>query len=137
MQHSHTCVCAFEHTEPIPLNLLGRVRISPRRPPPPHGHNRIKSGTISRGWHECETPELGSALGIRQLAALPDWVAVRAQVLRWYVEGLTPLGFEFQVGLEGAAPPFVSTVLPRDMNRDELGFALHAGRLSVWRRRVR
>jgi dTDP-4-amino-4,6-dideoxygalactose transaminase len=76
--------------------------------------------------------ELASAIGLRQLEALPDRLARRHEVLVAYVEELEPLGCEFQPGARHSAPPYVSTLLPSARAREALGSALDDRRIG-WR----
>ena len=85
-------------------------------------HNSLEVGT------NAKLTEIASAIGLRQLEALPGRLMRRREVLRRYADSLRPLGVELQPGMERAAPPFVSAVLPTPGCRDLVGRALeHAG----------
>ena len=65
-------------------------------------------------------PELGSAMGLRQLEVLGDRAARRHEVLGWYTAGLGPLGCTLQAGVDQALPPFLSVALGSPDQRDPL-----------------
>jgi len=72
----------------------------------------------------AKLPELASAIGLRQLEALPERLGRRREVLEWYVDCFRPVGVELQPGVKSSAPPFVSAVLPTAGCRDRVGRAL-------------
>jgi dTDP-4-amino-4,6-dideoxygalactose transaminase len=61
--------------------------------------------------------ELSCAIGLRQLAALPDRLALRRGILGLYREELCALGVYFQPSSELSALPFVSALLPSSAAR--------------------
>jgi dTDP-4-amino-4,6-dideoxygalactose transaminase len=88
---------------------------------------------ISRGLGQNgKLPELAAAMGIRQLDAFKDRLTKRREVLRWYMNGLEPLGCAFQS--EGAlgVPAFVSVALPSQRHREQLGVELDEVKVG-WR----
>jgi dTDP-4-amino-4,6-dideoxygalactose transaminase len=68
--------------------------------------------------------ELSSAIGLRQLEVLPRRLEVRQSVLAAYRSRLDAMGFQFQVGSDRSAPPFVSALLPSGALRDALSARL-------------
>ena len=100
--------------------------------------NRLKNfGFDDDRWSRAaglnaKLPELGSAMGLRQLEVLAERLAQRQEVLRCYVTNLEPLGCGFQPGAALAAPPFLSVALPSRGQRDALGCALNDADIG-WR----
>ncbi len=68
--------------------------------------------------------ELSSAIGLRQLARLPDRLRARQAILDRYRSRLEPIGVMFQPGADRAAIPFVSALLPTSEWRDGFVAAL-------------
>jgi dTDP-4-amino-4,6-dideoxygalactose transaminase len=68
--------------------------------------------------------ELSSAIGSRQLEALPHRLQLRREILAEYQTQLRPLGLEFQPNAEHAALAFVSTLAPSNQDRDACVSAL-------------
>jgi dTDP-4-amino-4,6-dideoxygalactose transaminase len=71
--------------------------------------------------------ELSSAIGLRQLASLPDRLRARQMILLSYRMRLESLGVAFQLGADRAAIPFVSARLPTGEWRDGFAAALEDG----------
>ena len=80
----------------------------------------------------AKLPELGSAIGLRQLEVLDKRLAQRQDVLGCYARSLAPLGCRLQAGAMESAPPFVSVALPSHGQRDSVGRALSAAGIG-WR----
>jgi dTDP-4-amino-4,6-dideoxygalactose transaminase len=80
----------------------------------------------------AKLPELGSAIGLRQLEVLDKRLARRQDVLGCYGASLGPLGCRLQAGAMESAPPFVSVTLPSPRQRDTVGRALGAAGIG-WR----
>ncbi|MCI4351753.1 MAG: DegT/DnrJ/EryC1/StrS family aminotransferase, partial [Thermoplasmata archaeon] len=72
----------------------------------------------------AKLPELASAIGLRQLDALPGRLDARRERLRWYAEALEPAGCQFQAGMATSAPSFVPILLPSPCDRHRVGCAL-------------
>jgi dTDP-4-amino-4,6-dideoxygalactose transaminase len=72
----------------------------------------------------AKMPELAAAIGLLQLANLPDRIRRRRAVLSEYRRVLEPIGFKFQEGADRSAPAFVPAVVPPGSDRDRLVSAL-------------
>jgi dTDP-4-amino-4,6-dideoxygalactose transaminase len=86
--------------------------------------NRRQSAAVGTN---AKLSELSSAIGMRQLARLPGRLRARQAILAAYRARLEPLGVAFQPGVERAAIPFVSALLPTEEWRDRFVAALENG----------
>lgn len=78
----------------------------------------------------AKLPELSAAIGLRQLAVLPQRLRARQVLHSAYVERLTPHGYTFQPGAERSAVCFVSARAPDAMTRHRLRDLMQADEIE-------